>query len=98
MQLPLGVIFLFFFSFLLASLVYIIVVLLSTFHCFLQALLARERARAEFQDWEKKEEEVLYFYTLFLLNFKISVQCSCISYDVIIFVMPGDSSTLIKAK
>lgn len=24
----------------------------------LQALLARERARAEFQDWEKKEEEV----------------------------------------
>lgn len=25
---------------------------------FLQALLARERARAEFQDWEKKEEEV----------------------------------------
>lgn len=23
-----------------------------------QALLARERARAEFQDWEKKEEEV----------------------------------------
>jgi len=27
---------------------------------FSQALLARERARAEFQDWEKKEEEVLY--------------------------------------
>jgi hypothetical protein len=26
---------------------------------FFQALLARERARAEFQDWEKKEEEVL---------------------------------------
>lgn len=25
---------------------------------FLKALLARERARAEFQDWEKKEEEV----------------------------------------
>jgi len=24
----------------------------------LKALLARERARAEFQDWEKKEEEV----------------------------------------
>ncbi|MCI13475.1 cactin-like, partial [Trifolium medium] len=24
---------------------------------FFQALLARERARAEFQDWEKKEEE-----------------------------------------
>lgn len=32
----------------------------------LQALLARERARAEFQDWEKKEEEVdiFIFYTL----------------------------------
>jgi hypothetical protein len=27
---------------------------------FFQALLARERARAEFQDWEKKEEEVMY--------------------------------------
>lgn len=64
MQLPLGVMFLLF-SFLLASLVYIIVVLLSTFHCFLQALLARERARAEFQDWEKKEEEVLYFIPFF---------------------------------
>jgi hypothetical protein len=24
----------------------------------LKALIARERARAEFQDWEKKEEEV----------------------------------------
>jgi len=28
-------------------------------HSFSQALIARERARAEFQDWEKKEEEVL---------------------------------------
>lgn len=39
-----------------------------------QALLARERARAEFQDWEKKEEEVdvfpfeNYFYRLAFFN------------------------------
>lgn len=31
-----------------------------------QALLARERARAEFQDWEKKEEEVDVCKILFL--------------------------------
>lgn len=31
---------------------------------FLQALLARERARAEFQDWEKKEEEVWYWIAI----------------------------------
>lgn len=28
----------------------------------LQALLARERAKAEFEDWEKKEEEVCSWY------------------------------------
>lgn len=36
-----------------------------------QALLARERARAEFQDWEKKEEEV--YVCIILLLQKISV-------------------------
>jgi hypothetical protein len=34
----------------------------------MQALLARERARAEFQDWEKREEEV---WLLELLSYKI---------------------------
>lgn len=34
-----------------------------------QAILARERARAEFQDWEKKEEEVLWCFLLFLFLF-----------------------------
>lgn len=35
-----------------------------------QAILARERARAEFQDWEKKEEEVLRCFqpSLFLFD------------------------------
>lgn len=37
---------------------------------FFQALLARERARAEFQDWEKKEEEVLCFEFPYI--------CSCL--------------------
>ena len=35
----------------------------------LQALLAREHALAEFQDWEKKEEEVRCRAVLFLNYF-----------------------------
>jgi hypothetical protein len=30
-------------------------------------MLARERAKAEFQDWEKKEEEV--YFSLYFINY-----------------------------
>lgn len=40
-------------------------------------MLARERARAEFQDWEKKEEEVLFFgfFSSVLFGIILSVGC-----------------------
>jgi len=33
-----------------------------------QAMLARERARAEFLDWEKKEEEVSEYFGIIWLH------------------------------
>jgi len=39
-----------------------------------QALLARERARAEFHDWEKREEEVYSLNSFhFIVNFLVVV-------------------------
>lgn len=64
----------------------------------LQAMLARERARAEFQDWEKKEEEVFmsfYITTFLLLLMYTFMQCF---YLPVIWFTFLNSSILTKAK
>jgi len=44
--------------------------MLSFAHSLSQALLARERARAEFHDWQKREEEVWFLeFILFIVIF-----------------------------
>lgn len=64
----------------------------------LQAMLARERARAEFQDWEKKEEEVFmsfYITTFLLLLMYTYMQCF---YLPVIWFTFLNSSILTKVK